>query len=85
MQLQAVQKAVQAGDAQALHRAAHTIKGSLAGFSAPSAADAAEALDKIGQTGDLGRAEMEYERLESEVQRVTEALQRLRAQTDDVV
>lgn len=85
MQLQAVQKAVEAKDAQTLHRAAHTIKGSLAGFSAPSAADAAETLDKIGQTGDLSRAELEYERLESEVQRVTEALQKLRTQTDDAV
>lgn len=85
MQLQAVQKAVQSGDAAAVQRAAHTIKGSLAGFSAISAADAAEALEKLGMSGDLNKAEMALERLDSEVERVTSALDSLRKRTADQV
>ncbi|HEX5043163.1 MAG TPA: response regulator [Candidatus Polarisedimenticolaceae bacterium] len=55
---QEVERAVTAGDAPALRRAAHALKGSVANFAAPRPVEAARALEKMGTNGSLqGAAE----------------------------
>jgi PAS domain S-box-containing protein len=53
---QEVERAVRAGDASALRRAAHALKGSVANFAAPRPVEAARALEKMGTGGDLSGA-----------------------------
>ena len=58
-----IRKAAQAGDALRLERAAHSLKGSIANFGAESAVQAALTVEKIGRSGDMGRAVDAYEQL----------------------
>ena len=46
-------KALAAGDAHTLERAAHGLKGSVANFGAPAAVDAAFQLEQAGKAGKL--------------------------------
>jgi CheY-like chemotaxis protein/HPt (histidine-containing phosphotransfer) domain-containing protein len=77
-QLQEVRQAIDQGQSESLHRTAHTIKGSLMGFSANHAAEAAEALEKLGQGGTIEGAELAYNRLVAEVEKVAAALEGMR-------
>lgn len=51
-----VRAAVSAGDAAAVGRTAHALKGMISNFCAPAAQEAALAVEKAGKSGDLGAA-----------------------------
>jgi HPt (histidine-containing phosphotransfer) domain-containing protein len=51
--LTSIRSAVDAGDANALERSAHTLKGSVGNFSARSAFEAAARLEHLAREGDL--------------------------------
>ena len=69
-----VRAAVEAGDAAALRRAAHTLKGSVACFAAQPATDAALRLELMGRDHNLAGAAEAVATLEAEVERVRAAL-----------
>jgi CheY-like chemotaxis protein/HPt (histidine-containing phosphotransfer) domain-containing protein len=75
--LDAVRAAVQAGDAAALQRAAHKLKGSVANFSAPSAVDAALRLETLGRQRHLSGAAGALTVCEKEISRLRRALEDL--------
>jgi HPt (histidine-containing phosphotransfer) domain-containing protein len=54
--LEQIQSAVSLGDAQALHRSAHTLKGSLAALGAEAAQQQAHELEISGRLGQLNGA-----------------------------
>jgi PAS domain S-box-containing protein len=62
--LDEIEKAIAAGDAAALRRAAHALKGSVANFSASHAVDAARRLERMGIEGDLSDAKSALRDLE---------------------
>ncbi|HEX8881466.1 MAG TPA: response regulator [Candidatus Acidoferrum sp.] len=72
-----IKEAVRHGDAVALGRAAHALKGSVGNFGAKNAFAAAERLETIGSTGDLAAASDACATLESELALLTEALRKL--------
>jgi hypothetical protein len=69
--------AVNAGDAAAVSRTAHRLKGSILTFGAPGAAGAALTLEASGRAGDLSTAHADVERLSAEVDRLREGLESL--------
>jgi CheY-like chemotaxis protein len=54
--LSQISEAIQRGDSEALHRAAHALKGSVSNFGANWAVDAAFDLEMTGRIGDMGIA-----------------------------
>jgi CheY-like chemotaxis protein len=62
------------GDAQALERAAHTLKGCVGNFGAKGAYDLALKLETMGRGGNLSGAKGTYATLEAEITRLTGAL-----------
>lgn len=72
--LREAEEASAAGDAEALTRAAHDIKGSSDVFAADAATRTAEELERMGRGGDLEGADAVVERLRLQVERVREAL-----------
>ncbi len=75
--LQAAREAVAGKDADALHRAAHSLKGLLGNFAARAAYEAALALDQLAKDGRLEGADDRLAAVESEVARLGEALESL--------
>jgi HPt (histidine-containing phosphotransfer) domain-containing protein len=51
-----IRRSGESGDAPAVGKAAHTLKGMISNFCAPAAQEAALALEKLGKAGDLGGA-----------------------------
>jgi HPt (histidine-containing phosphotransfer) domain-containing protein len=72
-----IKNAIRCGDAGALGRAAHTLKGSVGNFAKKSAFAAAQRLEIMGRDGDLGDAGKAFRSLESELARLTEELRKL--------
>lgn len=72
-QLAEIARAIEARDGEALRRAAHTLKGAVANFCAPSAQAAVLALETVGRTGALDEAP-------AALARVTGLLARVRAE-----
>jgi len=72
-----IKEAIRHGDALALERVAHALKGSVGNFAAKNAFAAAERLETIGRTGDLAAASDACVTLESELALLTEALRKL--------
>jgi len=72
-----LREAVQRGDAGAVERTAHTIKGSVGNFGGAAAVEAAFTLEKMGSAGDLRHASSACETLESEIERLTPTLTQL--------
>jgi two-component system, sensor histidine kinase and response regulator len=70
-----VREAVNAGDAAAVSRTAHRLKGSILTFGAPAAAGAALTLETNGRARDLSTAHADVERLSAEVDRLREGLE----------
>ncbi len=66
--LQAVAGAVTAGDAPAVRRAAHALKGSVANFAAPRPVEAARVLERMGTEGNLSGAPQALRELEDALQ-----------------
>ena len=55
--LSAIQEAIARKNAEALERAAHSLKGSVATFAAPRAFDLALKLERLGRANDFDNAE----------------------------
>jgi HPt (histidine-containing phosphotransfer) domain-containing protein len=62
------------GDSQALERAAHKLKGSVAIFSAPPASELALRLEVMGRQGELANAASTVAELEAQISRLLQAL-----------
>ena len=73
--------AVVRGDAHAIDRAAHRIKGALMNLAAKPAADAAFALENLGRSGSLDGLAERSEVLDRELDRAAAALVAIRAET----
>jgi len=75
--LSRVRQAVEAGDARALERAAHSLKGALKSLSAGPAAEAAFRLETIGRGGGLDQAEAAFAELRQQIDRLEQELRHL--------
>ena len=71
-----IKDAIRCGDAEALGRAAHTLKGSVGNFARKSAFAAAQRLEIMGRDGNLDNAGKAFRTLESELARLTEELRK---------
>lgn len=78
-QLDAVRRAVAAGEAEALEQAAHLLKGTVGNFMAAEATAAAARLEAFGRSRDLSQAAGALRALEAAIERLTPALQELAA------
>jgi PAS domain S-box-containing protein len=76
--LTALRESIQGSDAQALVRAAHSLKGTVSSFGAPAARDAALRLEVMGRSGDLRYVEPTCAELEREIARLEQALAEFR-------
>jgi two-component system, sensor histidine kinase and response regulator len=72
-----IKEAIRGGDAGALSRAAHSLKGSVGNFAAKYAFAAARRLEIMGRDGSLDNADEALMTLESELVRLTEELRKL--------
>src|SRR5437763_1405817 len=68
--LEQATSALAAGDAEALHRATHALKGAASNFAATEACQAATALDELAQRGRLDPACGVLAALEGEIARL---------------
>ena len=68
---------VREGDAQALRRSAHTLKGAASNFRAQATVQAALCLECMGRDEDLGDAEQALERLLHELDHLNPQLAKL--------
>ena len=73
-QLNELKNAIDSGDAPIVERAAHTLKGSVATFSAKKAFETAFRLETMGRDGELQEAAAVYSTLEQEVEELDAAL-----------
>ena len=78
--VEAVDAAVQANDAKALRRAAHTLKGSVATFSTGPVYETALELERCGRDECMETARESYQRLRGEVEQLLPELRALCAQ-----
>jgi HPt (histidine-containing phosphotransfer) domain-containing protein len=65
-----IHAAIQAGNAKAVERAAHTLKGSVANFGAEDVVEAAFVLESMGHSGNLATAVEGYARLDALLKRL---------------
>ena len=75
-----VRKAVNSEDAAGLAKSAHTLKGSVANFSAQQAFDSALKLEKIGKSGDLSQSKEALDELEKTINTLVKRLNELASQ-----
>ncbi len=75
--LQHIREALENKDAEALSRAAHSLKGSVGTFSAQRAYDLAYKLEQLAKEGNLEKAEEVSVVLEDEIKKLNPALQAL--------
>jgi HPt (histidine-containing phosphotransfer) domain-containing protein len=73
-------EALRAGDASKLGRTAHTLKGAVSTFGAHAAREAAERLERLGRAGELADAAGAVTHLESELERLGPALEKMKAE-----
>ena len=72
--LEETREAVAREDALALERSAHTLRGGVANFAAPTAYDAAARLEQIGRAGEWTGAAAAQAQLEREMERLVDVL-----------
>lgn len=72
-----ISAALKDGQADALRRSAHTLKGSVGNFCAPAAHASAAALEAAGRDGRLEEAPALFERLVTDLDRFRAALRAL--------
>ena len=72
-------KSVQARDANALDRSAHTLKGCVLNFGAQRLYDCSLALERMGRSGDLTDVDGVYRSLKSEIAQLENDLRELTA------
>lgn len=70
-----ISDSITGNDASVLGKTAHTLKGSVANFSAFRAFEAALALEKIGKSGDLKNADAAFNALKIEIEMVVKAIE----------
>ncbi|HEX2825545.1 MAG TPA: response regulator [Burkholderiales bacterium] len=80
--MQDIDAAMAAGDAGALEIAAHKLKGSVAMFGARAAREAAQHLEDLAETRDLSQAQAARGELGAEIERLTAALEAVRAEDE---
>jgi CheY-like chemotaxis protein len=73
-----LREAVTAGDATAIERAAHKLKGSVGNFAAQPAFEAALKLEILARDATLSEAEPAYAELENEIKRLKSAMAKFR-------
>jgi HPt (histidine-containing phosphotransfer) domain-containing protein len=76
--LEEVYLALAARDAPRLRRAGHSLKGSCGYFAATSAYDAAQQVEKLGETGDFAAADRATAELRTQIERLQPALREFR-------
>lgn len=76
----ATQAALDSGDAEALARAAHRMKGAILQFSAPTLFEATKQLEAIGKTGSVEGAPPVCAQVAQELQKLMTALREYLAQ-----
>lgn len=69
-----LREAITAGDATALARGAHTLKGAVSNLAAHAASAAALCLERLARTEDLAQVSAAYASLESEIRRLVPVL-----------
>lgn len=74
LDMAAAQAALNAGDAEALARAAHRMKGAILQFSAPRVFEATKELEALGKAGTLARAATVCAQVDRELQQLIAAL-----------
>jgi len=79
--LDAIRAAVDAGDAEALRREAHGLKGAAANMQAEAVRAAAHRLEELGRAEGLDQASQALQRLEAAVDRLMPALETLADET----
>jgi len=72
--LELARTALERGEACALERAAHALKGSVSHFSAPAAYQSAATLERLARLGKLPEAAAAFEDLQKEIERLMPAL-----------
>jgi len=72
--LEEIQGAIQTGDVKLLHRSAHSMKGLVSNFGAETAYELSLALETKGKQGDLIDAEVTFQMLKAELERVTRVI-----------
>jgi HPt (histidine-containing phosphotransfer) domain-containing protein len=75
-----IHTAADSGDARALERSAHGLKGSVANFGAPAAVEAAMLLETLGRTHKLEDAGRALKNLEAALAALHPALEALQAE-----
>lgn len=75
--LEELRLATASGDAEAVRRAAHTLKSMVGNFCAQPAFEAAQRMEQLGADGDMKSAGEAFEPLSNEVSRLQSSLQRL--------
>lgn len=78
--IEEIRSAADARDAQALARAAHTLKGCVGNLGAGAAYESALQVEMLARNGQLSEAQQATAELESEVARFEQALLRLAAE-----
>ncbi len=73
----ALGKALEAGDAEAFRRSAHSLKSNAASFGANALSEQAKALELLGREGRLAHAQDQLKALSAEYQKVEQALKKL--------
>ncbi|MGK5095254.1 response regulator, partial [Deltaproteobacteria bacterium TL4] len=73
-----VREAIAQGSGEALNRAAHALKGAVGIFSTGPAFEIALRLEKMGEQGDLTGVSEAFESLEKEIERLMQALTKLK-------
>lgn len=76
-QIGAVRKAVEARDAKAIERSAHSLKGSVGNFAAGATHHAALMLEIQGRNGDLANLDAAMSELETSLRELLPELERL--------
>ena len=79
-----IRDAVRDGNAEALHKAAHALKGSVSNFAAEAAVQAAFRLEMMGRNRDMTDAAQALKELEREIERVCEGLSALARESERV-
>lgn len=72
--MQAIQTALDNGDAQQIQKSAHTLKGAVANFSAKEAYEKSLEIENNGRSGEIDTAKKNFEALQTIIAETKEAL-----------
>ena len=77
LHLQRIRDALDAGDADSLRRASHSLKGAAANFEAAAVVEGARSLEEMGRQGNLSSGEAAWTAVRAETDRLIETLRRI--------